>query len=178
MDKGNNNTINSNALNNDIVNKDILKYFSNPSYQTIKDTDVCEINPEDKKFYRKRVLAMGKEIYSGTSYDDNINKSFDNFISLAINHCKIIDMRDILQEDYPEHTENPNSQVADDFDINNTNTGVMRKNKPSSNPLNGFVKITTNSENKFIPTQRSVNLKQDKLKTKRIKKKKKDKICD
>ena len=55
MDKGNNNTINSNALNNDIVNKDILKYFSNPSYQTIKDTDVCEINPEDKKFYRKRV---------------------------------------------------------------------------------------------------------------------------
>jgi len=178
MDKGNHNTINTNALNNDIVNKDILKYFSNPSYQTIKDNDVCEINPEDKKFYRKRVLAMGKEIYSGTSYDDNINKSFDNFISLAINHCKIIDMRDILQEDYPPPTEKVNTQVTDDFNIDDTNTSVMRKNKPSSNPLDGFVKITTSDDNKFIPIQRNVNLKQKKLKTKGINKKKKDKICD
>ena len=188
MNTSNNNTINDNTLNNDIVNRDILKYFSNPSYQTNKDNNVPIINLEDKKFYRKRVLAMAKEIYAGTNYagtnydgtnyDENINKAFDNFISLAINHCKIIDMRDILQADYPPNTEKPNSQISDDFDINDTNTGVMRKNKPSNKPLDGFVKITTKTENKFIPTQRKVDLKQDKLKTKGIKKKKKDKICD
>ena len=185
MNTVNNNTINDNSLNNDIVNRDILKYFSNPSYQTNKDNNVPIINPEDKKFYRKRVLAMAKEIYAGTNYDgtnydgtnydENINKAFDNFISLAINHCKIIDMRDILQADYPPNTDKPNSQISDDFDINDTNTGVMRKNKPSNKPLDGFVKITTKTENKFIPTQRKVDLKQDKLKTKGIKKKKKDK---
>lgn len=175
MNTSNNNTLNDNSLNNDIVNRDILKYFSNPSYQTNKDNNVPIINSEDKKFYRKRVLAMGKEIYAGTNYDENINKAFDNFISLAINHCKIIDMRDILQADYPPNTDKPNSQISDDFDINDTNTGVMRKTKPSNKPLDGFVKITTKTENKFIPTQRKVDLKQDKLKTKGIKKKKKDK---
>jgi hypothetical protein len=178
MNTDNNNRVNANTLNNDIVNRDILKYFSNPSYQTNKDNEVPEINAEDKKFYRKRVLAMGKEIYSGSKYDDNINKAYDSFISLAINHCKIIDLRDILQADYPINTESPNSQISSNFDISHTNTSVMRQNKPTNKTLDGFVKITTKTENKFIPTQRNVNLKQNKLKTKGIKKKKKDKICD
>ena len=46
----------------------------------------------------------------------------------------------------------------------------MRHNKPKDKTLDGFVTVTnTTTDNKFIPTQRKVNLKQDKFKTKGIK---------
>jgi|TARA_B110000285_G_scaffold231829_1_gene301414 hypothetical protein len=155
------------------VNKDILKYFSNPSYQTIKSSDIAEINQDDKKFYRKRVLAMGKDIYAGNHYNDILNESFDNFIYLAINHCQMIDKRDLLQEDYPNvDVKKGNTETLNDFDMDNTNNDVMRHNKPRGKTLDGFVTITsTTTENKFIPIHRKVNLKQDKLKTKGIKSK-------
>ena len=153
------------------VNKDILKYFSNPSYQTNKDSDIAEINPDDKKFYRKRVLAMGKEIYADKHYNDILNKAFDNFISLAINHCQMIDKRDLLQEDYPDViVKATNHSDVNNFDMDAMNNNVMRHNKPKDKTLDGFVTVTnTTTDNKFIPTQRKVNLKQDKFKTKGIK---------
>tara|TARA_B110000114_G_scaffold145175_1_gene154177 strand:- start:2256 stop:2798 length:543 start_codon:yes stop_codon:yes gene_type:complete len=153
------------------INKDILKYFSNPSYQTINETETMEINPDDKKFYRKRVLAMGKEIYADKHYNDILNKAFDNYISLAINHCQLIDKRDLLQEDYPEEIAKETTQLGvNNFDIDTMNNNVMRHNKPKDKTLDGFVTVTsTIMENKFIPIQRKVNLKQDKFKTKGIK---------
>jgi|MEHZ01.4.fsa_nt_MEHZ011314470.1_2 hypothetical protein len=153
------------------VNKDILKYFSNPSYQANKDSEILEINPDDKKFYRKRVLAMGKEIYSDKHYNDILNKAFDNFISLAINHCQMIDKRDMLQEDYPAViAKETNHTDVNNFDMDSMNNNVMRHNKPKDKTLDGFVTVTsTTTENKFIPIQRKVNLKQDKFKTKGIK---------
>ena len=119
---------------------------------------------------------MGKDIYSGKHYDDNVNKSFESFISLAINHCKIIDKRDLLQEEYPSISQSDNKTPLETFDINDTNNFLMRQPPPKEKTLDTFVKVTTkNNEDNFIPKQRKVNLKQKKLKTKGINKKKKDK---
>lgn len=165
-----------NYLMNTVVKNDIIKYFGNPLYQTNVDTSAPEINDEDKKFYRKRVLAMGKDIYSGKHYDENVNKSFESFIALAINHCKMIDKRDLLQEEYPSLSQSDNKTTLEAFDINDTNDFIMRQPPPKEKTLDTFVKVTTkNNEDNFIPKQRKVNLKQKKLKTKGINKKKKDK---
>tara|TARA_B100000530_G_C15850919_1_gene445264 strand:+ start:439 stop:933 length:495 start_codon:yes stop_codon:yes gene_type:complete len=158
------------------VKNDIIKYFGNPLYQTNSYTNTPDINEEDKKFYRKRVLAMGKEIYSGKHYNEIVNQSFENFISLAISHCQMIDKRDLLQEDYPPITTKANKTIPGNFNINDTNEFIMRHSPPKEKTLDTFVKVTTQTnEDNFIPKERKVDLKQKKLKTKGINKKKKDK---
>ena len=166
---------------------DILKYLTNPIYQSGNNNNITnnKISPEDKEFYRKRVLLIGKEIYSGIHYDDTLNKAYEDFIYLAINHCKITDTKDILQEEYDMLTNvdnNVNNKTDISFNIHKTNDIVFYSKTMNNTNLDSFLNIKKPLiEDNFIPQQKKINLKTNKLKKKGLKDKKskkdkKDKI--
>tara|TARA_B100000530_G_scaffold335136_1_gene286493 strand:- start:573 stop:1106 length:534 start_codon:yes stop_codon:yes gene_type:complete len=173
------------------TNNDILKYLTNPIYQNTKNNNINNINnisDEDKDFYRKRVLLLGKEIYSGIHYDDTLNKTYEDFIYLAINYCKVTDTKDILQEEYDKlnNVNNVNNKtnnaIDTSFNINKTNDIVFNSKTVNNTNLDTFLHIKKPPiKDNFIPQQKNINLKTSKFKKKGIKEKKskkdkKDKI--
>jgi hypothetical protein len=167
--------------NNNLMSKtngDILKYLTNPIYQSSNNNNNIDkiINDEDKEFYRKRVLLIGKEIYSGFQYDDTLNKAYEDFIYLAINYCKITDTKDILQEEYDisGNVYNTTNYLTDtSFNINKTNDIVFSSKIVNNTSLDSFLNIKKNTtQDKFIPQQKQINLKTSKLKKKGLKDKK------
>lgn len=172
------------------TNGDILKYLTNPIYQSNNNNITNNnISDEDKEFYRKRVLLIGKEIYSGISYDNTLNKAYEDFIYLAINHCKITDTKDIIQEQYDMLTtadnkvnNKTNNTIDTSFNINKTNDIVFNSKTVNNTNLDTFLHIKKPPvQDNFIPQQKNINLKTSKfkkkgLKEKKSKKDKKDKI--
>tara|TARA_Y100000741_G_scaffold113709_1_gene85317 strand:- start:2586 stop:3116 length:531 start_codon:yes stop_codon:yes gene_type:complete len=172
------------------TNCDILKYLTNPIYQSNNNNITNNnISDEDKEFYRKRVLLIGKEIYSGIRYDNTLNKAYEDFIYLAINHCKITDTKDIIQEQYDMFTtvdnkvnNKTNNTIDISFNINKTNDIVFNSKTVNNTNLDTFLNIKKPAvQDNFIPQQKNINLKTSKLKKKGLKEKKskkdkKDKI--
>lgn len=109
------------------INNDILKYLTNPIYQSNNNIEELTINNEDKDFYRKRILSMSKNIYSGVHYENNLNKAYNDFVFLAINYCKLTDKKDLLQEEYDIIAKQENNIV-----IPNDNSSVNLLNEPLS----------------------------------------------
>lgn len=135
---------------------------------TIKN---MKINKKDKKFYRKRILNLTRELLltkkdnntNETSDINNINDiiettvtpdllvSFNNYVKACIQNFKTIDKNDILQEDYKDI----NMNLLNNLDIpetlqhdhnlqetsNNNNMLFMRSIKTKPS-LDSFVKYT------------------------------------
>ena len=150
------------------------------------------INKNDKKFYRKRIYNLAKELLLSkeepTNLFPDVKYSFDNFIKNCIHYFKSLDNNDIIQDEYKKfqnefntETEEINTEEIKTEKINtekiNTeeiNTEEIDKNfirsinlpKPS---LNNFVK-----KNKIIvpqiiiPQQKEINLKEPSLRIKGI----------
>ncbi len=148
-----------------------------------------KINRKDKKFYKKRILNLTRELLNTKKENDNnledekfdavitpdLLVSFDNFIRICINNFKTIDKNDIIQEDYKDITINN----AGNIDINNLekqmnddNRLFMRSIKTNSN-LDNFVqyKYKKKEEEVILPKLREINLKEPTLRNKGIKKK-------
>ena len=154
------------------INNDILKYLTNPHYQYSNNNieQNNNINDNDKKFYRKRILSMGKEIYGGKDIDDTINKAYDNYVYLAINYCKMLDKKDIIQSEYSDLDFDYTSKLDISFNINDTNN-IIINNKPNEITLDNFVNITSKTHDTFVPRKRNNYVKQNETKTKAGKKK-------
>jgi hypothetical protein len=152
-------------------------------------------NKKDQKFYRKRILALTKELLyqneeekdkekeeekEKNTQDDSINlvvtpgadvrQSFNNFIKSCIEHFKMTDKTDILQESYvdlmndlPEFANNKMEYNPDE-----ANQLMMRSIKMNAPTMDKFVKRTIlEKENPPpLPVQRKLNLKDPALKVK------------
>ena len=76
------------------------------------------VNKKDKKFYRKRVFNLTKELLSNEEPSHlfpDVKQAFDNFTNHCINYFKAIDCSDILQEDYKDISMNHLLYNADEF---------------------------------------------------------------
>ena len=92
---------------NCLMNKDQYnKYVKN---NTIKLPN--SVNKKDKKFYKKRIYNIIKQLLSSQETEieprlfTDVQKSFDNFVNICIHSLKIIDKTDIIQEDYKDISE-------------------------------------------------------------------------
>jgi len=126
---------------------------------------VVEERSKDRKFYRKRISNLTKELLAGEAPENllpDVTFAFDNFVKTCIHFFKIIDESDIIQKDY-EHLneapivtgdvalENPaDSEQAviieeDDKDskpeIKNTDRCMMRSVKLINATLDNFVTL-------------------------------------
>ena len=167
---------------NDLINKITLDYLLNTEqYSKYKNTQEKEkhVNKKDKKFYRKRIFNLFKELLTTSKPPENLSPDviyiFDNFLNASIQYFQTLDKSDILQEDYKfihdiSNNDMSNIFVENDQSIESANKLVMRSIQ--INTLNNFVtKKASKTKLLILPKQREINLNDPELKTKGIPKK-------
>jgi hypothetical protein len=166
---------------NYLMNKDQYnKYVTN---NTIKLPN--SVNKKDKKFYKKRIYNIVKQLLSSQETEieprlfTDVQKSFDNFVNICIHSLKVIDQTDILQEDYKDIAESItlnlelNTELNDD-DIQTKEEAdllLVRSIKIANPSLDNFVKrkYTKAPQQIVMPQQKDINLRDPTLKIKGIK---------
>jgi hypothetical protein len=71
----------------------------------IRSKKTKQINKEERKFYRKRIFNLFKEIINGNIPEDlspDVKYAYDNFMNTTINYFKTIDNNDIIQSEYKD----------------------------------------------------------------------------
>jgi hypothetical protein len=151
-----------------------------------KSSLMHSINKKEKKFYRKRVLNLTRELLlkKDTSYNEinpDIKNSFDNFVKTCIHYFKTIDRNDIIQEEYNHFDDDPdnndNEKCSDttnlnDYNNENNNKLFMRSIK-IKNGLENFVTIKSfkKPDEMILPKIKDINLEEPTLRNKGIIKK-------
>lgn len=177
-----------------IVDTASLTFFTNPAYYNIlQRKKLCNIkdNAEEVKFYRKRIVALFKDILKES--DETVNKEIKEihslFVNTAIRYFEMLDKKDIIQGQHiqgehieGEHITDGENENADPEDILNSLGGpelftideandiMMRKTITVAN-LDNYV-ITkqehTSNETRIIPFKLEIDLKTNDLKTKGV----------
>lgn len=146
----------------------------------INSKETVILNKKDQKFYRKRILAITKDLLyetdqSGNNIHSDIKYEFYNYIKTCIQYFKCQDKSDILQEDYLDILDKSvNVDDPGEYDPMETNKVMMRSIQFKDTGLEKFVKHVTNTPLKepILPKKRRVNLKDPSLKEKGIHKNK------
>ena len=135
----------------------------------------------EKKFYRKRISAMVKDILYNNLNNNNdapindiIINSFNAFSRLCISHFKFKDTMDNIQGDYKDmvlvETTTTESTV-DDWSIDDANKLFMKQVDKKVITMDNFVTKTSPPQDEMLlPKTKELNLKDPKYKKKDIKK--------
>ena len=128
--------------------KDItLEFLTNPLYHNMINSKSGliknnKINKQDIKFYRKRIYALSKDLLKGDSPNESLKKIHDDYVNAAIIYLKMIDTKDIIQEQYKvdsSSNEIGHNEIGDNEilpDINNINfSNEMGSNEMGSNEM-------------------------------------------
>jgi hypothetical protein len=177
--------------------KDItLEFLTNPLYHSIinsklEATNSNKINKQDLKFYRKRIHALSKDLLKGDSPNDSLKKIHDDYVRAAILYLKMIDTKDIIQDQYKSeilpdinninfsnemgpNEMGPNEMGPNEMGPNETtnvaeaNQQMMRKIVNISNLDNYVISKNTQENELILPTKKEINLHTPDLKTKGI----------
>ena len=146
-----------------------------------KNSYINKIGKKDRKFYRKRILNLTRELFlSSDACNPDINEAFMNYLYHCVEHFKNTDTNDILQGEYADLDADMDADLDADADaddecesINIYNSSIMRKIvKP--NTLDNFIirNIIKKNEPDPLPLQKDINLKDPQLRVKGIGKKK------
>ena len=167
------------------LNQVSLDYLINTKQYKVQLTNAInkKINKKDKRFYRRRILNLTKELLSKEESEivisPDIKYAFDNLVKTCVNYFKILDRNDIIQEDYNEFDDEikeENDEISESLQFlkEENEKLLMRSVKMSNNSLDNFIKIkmTKQPEELIIPQQKEINLKDPTLKIKGITKKK------
>ena len=126
-----------------------LEYLSNPSlykkYVTQQNIQNDDDLINDKKFYRKRVIQLTKDLYTNDIDKYNVplidvKRLFNKYIKECIDVLKLIDTNDQHQDEYIDLSSNK-INITDDISFNLIDNDSMLFNKP----------ITTNKIEDCIP---------------------------
>jgi hypothetical protein len=150
----------------------------------IKNKKAKSINKEERKFYKKRIYNLFKEMLitkeEPADLLPDVKYAYDNFINSCIHYFKTIDNNDLNQEEYKNLDDVPNidnvSELKDDSikTEQESNKLLMRSIKITTAPLDKFVKRKNikPQEELILPKQKEINLNDPELKIKGINKKK------
>ena len=141
-------------------------------------------NKKDKKFYKKRIFSLTKELLidSDVKIYPDVKYAFDNYINSCIHYFKSLDNNDIIQEDLSlinDKKELSSSIEYNKNNINDANKEYIKSLKMRENSLDNFVITEKLGDNKIIlPHNKNINLKDPELKIKGIKNLKKKKYIN
>jgi len=171
-----------------IIKQFDIEYLINKQYNNKIDKNEPQINRSDKRFYRKRIINMVRNLLMNETNDipQDIQRSFNYYIKQSIEYFKLIDLTDTIQETHAIYDTNTNVDVDDNaletlFSMiepetcpeTNINHIIMKSPKIKENTLDTFIKRNTCVENTNVfPTQKVINLKNPAFKNKGICKKK------
>ena len=172
---------------NELLRKIDIDYLTNATeYEKYLNNQVVEkVSKKDKKFYRKRICSLTKELLTttvddtdtlngGSSYlNPEVKKQFDKYINCCIHNFKSIDNNDIIQDDYKmlnitndvvENVVMQSQEEADDLLIRSVNV--------TTNTLDKYViktKLKIKKNEMILPKQKNINLRAPELKRKGVK---------
>lgn len=151
-----------------------LKYFVDS--HRLEENNITYDNTSfetDKIFYKKRIYQQVKLAMKNKSATSDIQEAFNLFCDQCITHFKFIDENEVLQSEYNglEEKDKNHEKKENFFDLEVVNKTLYIPDKPEN--LDGFVQKTVNKSTPKIeaPTQKQINIKDDKFRTKGIKKK-------
>lgn len=138
----------------------------------------------DKRFYRKRIAAMAKDILnnnvnnnSDSPINDVIINAFNTFARLCISHFKFKDTMDNIQGDYKDmvlvdkHGGVAGVDNLDGWSMDEANKLFMKQVDKKVITMDNFVTKTSPPQDEMIiPQTKDLNLKDPKYKKKDIKK--------
>jgi hypothetical protein len=148
----------------------------------LRSNKIKQINKEERKFYRKRIYNLFKEIISGNPPKDlapDVKYSYDNFVNSAIQYFKIVDNNDIIQSEYTgcdfsldESNKSAYDVSANEIKKNQADMLLTRSVKIEVPTLDKYVTRTRikKKEEIILPQQKEINLKDPELKNKGIQK--------
>ena len=142
-------------------------------------------NKRDKKFYKRRIFDLTKELLISKEEPDNlfpdVKYAFDIFVDSCIHYFKSKDNNDIIQAEYKNIEESNviesdllEQTVNSDLTEEEANNILMRSFKITKPSLDNFVtiKYTKKPSEIILPKQKDINLKDPDLRNKGIRKKK------
>ena len=152
-----------------------------------------KINKKDKKFYRKRILNLTRELLLSDKHNENQGENeienepiippdllyaFNNYVKSCINNFKTIDKNDIIQEEYKAINASKNESYLE-IELKELEDKTLEDNKlfmlsiKTKNYLDDFVKYKyiKKEEDMILPKMKDINLKEPNLRNKGIKKK-------
>lgn len=159
---------------NCLLNKDLISNH-------LRNKKINQINKEDKKFYRKRIFNLFKEIINNNIPNDlppDVSYAYDNFIKSTIQYFKTIDNNDIIQSEYKDYDFSSLQTVNETNDNSNNLVNsseadklLMRSIKMDVPTLDKYVKRKVNKKKNeiILPKQKEINLKNPEFKNKGIK---------
>ena len=169
-----------------LMNKDqYAKYIMNKSNNGSSSTS--NSNRKDKKFYKKRIYDLTKQLINNEKPDgiySGIIDTFELYTKICIEYFKNLDKTDIIQKDYNGLITDVSSNAEVQLDslqntqnIEEANKLMMRLVKITEpNSLEKLVKRTiiknVDAKPNIPPKQKEINLKDPILKNKGIRKKK------
>ena len=184
---------NNNQQKNETEKNATLEYLTNPVYyNSVKKTSDKinnKINKEDIKFYRKRITSLTKEMLKGVFPNEPLKKIYENYTSSIISHFKMVDTKDIIQQDYTLFNNESNNVLDIDIDLSiNEFSTIEKANEQMLNKVinvstldNYVIKSGNNNENNnennnsSLPSKKNIDLHCPTLKTKGVVEKKKKK---
>ena len=141
-----------------------------------------QINHEERRFYRKRIYNLFKDMITGKQPNDlllDVKYSYDNYINATINYFKTIDSNDIIQAEHNgdnimETDEHDIETQKEESHMEEADAILMRSVKIEVPTLDKYVKRTKTKPLKeqpqfIIPKQKEINLNDPQLKNKGIK---------
>jgi len=161
-----------------LLNKQILN-------KCVKSHKSKSLNKQERKFYKKRIFSLFKEIITGnnpTNLAPEVLYAYDNFVNSCIHYFKAIDNNDLNQEEYEELELKSNDlhsnlkELNEDLNFSKSEEAdkfLMRSIKIDPPTLDKYVKIKSSkkSESIILPQQKNINLLNPELKNKGLKKK-------
>ena len=186
------------TINNiDSVNYITLETMANSDtynkYLKKNNLDHDTVLKSEKKFYRKRILAMVKDILynnldnnSDCPVNDVVINAFNTFARLCVSHFKFKDTMDNIQGDYKgmnvldKSSTSTGEQLGEEnegWSIDDANKLCMKQIDKKVITMDNFVTKTSPPQDEMIlPKTKELNLKDPKYKKKDIKKSNKNNI--
>ena len=172
-------------MSEDLVNQITLDCLLNKKMYgcNVRPKKIKQLNKEERKFYRKRIFNLFKDMITGNIHEDvlpDVKIAYDNFIDSTIQYFKTIDNNDIIQSDYKDEITllHECSNLTSDMSANlhsnlEADKLLLRSVKMDIPTLDKYVKRTYHNkkeENIILPQQREINLYDPEFKNKGIKK--------
>ena len=141
------------------------------------------INKQERKFYKKRIFSLFKELLLGnepTGLLPDVKYAYENFSNACIHYFKAIDNNDLIQAEYDNIEIKINNSNEQDLNKESNFSKseeadkiLMRSIKMEIPTLDKYVKKTSTKkkENIILPKQKTINLQDPELKNKGLKKK-------
>jgi hypothetical protein len=163
-----------------------LECLTNPGFYdkyNLKKNNPNKISKADRKFYKKRIINETKKMLRNDFDTPALKEIFNEYVISLVDYFKIVDKRDILQEDYknnpPQDKEYYDNVLDEILDISDNNLNNLispdqllfkTANETKKITLDNFVvKHNPPKENIIYPEQKEINLKEPSLKTKGLK---------